>query len=187
MRLAFIPYLMAGDPDLDDHEAVARRVERGRARISSNWACPIAIHSPTGRRSRPPGSERSRTASVADVLALAKRCSGDSAPIVLFTYYNPVYQFGLQRFAAAAADAGAAGAIVPDLALEESAALREALADAGAGDAAARRTVDAARARAPDRRGSSGFVYVVSRLGVTGAGKAPDFAPCARRLRRCER
>ncbi len=96
---------------------------------------------------------------------------------MLFTYFNPVYQYGIAAFARDAANAGASAAIIPDIALEEGVELREALAANGlempllvAPSTTRERAARVARA-------SSGFVYVVSRLGVTGAGEAPDFSP----------
>ncbi|MFY9632568.1 MAG: tryptophan synthase subunit alpha [Candidatus Cybelea sp.] len=176
-RLAFIPYLMAGDPDLATTEQLIGALSAQGAdliELGVPYSDPLA-DGPTiaaaGQRALSNG------VGLPEVLALAKRCSGDSAPIVLFTYYNPVYQFGLQRFAAALADTGAAGAIVPDLALEESAELREALAEWGLEMPL---LVAPSTPRERSRRigeAAGGFVYVVSRLGVTGAGKAPDFAP----------
>ena len=176
-RLAFIPYLMAGDPDLTTTEQLIGALSADGAdliELGVPYSDPLA-DGPTiaaaGQRALGNG------VGLPEVLALAKRCSRNSAPIVLFTYYNPVYQFGVRHFAAALAGAGVAGAIVPDLALEESAELREALAEQGlempllvapsTPSERARRIAEAA----------GGFVYVVSRLGVTGAGNAPDFAP----------
>ena len=101
---------------------------------------------------------------------------------MLFTYYNPVYQFGVERFAREAAGAGVAGAIVPDVALEESAELRAALQAKGLAMPllVAPSTPQQRAARIADA--ATGFVYVVSRLGVTGAGTAVDFAPLRRQL-----
>jgi tryptophan synthase alpha chain len=175
-RLAFIPYLMAGDPDVTTTEQFIGALSADGAdliELGVPYSDPLA-DGPTiaaaGQRALGNG------VGLLEVLALAKRCSGNSAPIVLFTYYNPVYQFGVRRFAAALTGAGVAGAIVPDLALEESAELRAALAEQGlempllvapsTPSGRARRIAEAA----------GGFVYVVSRLGVTGAGNAPRFA-----------
>lgn len=176
-RLAFIPYLMAGDPDVATTEQLIGALSADGAdliELGVPYSDPLA-DGPTiaaaGQRALGNGI------GLPDALALAKRCSGNSAPIVLFTYYNPVYQFGVRRFAAELAGAGVAGAIVPDLALEESAALREALEEQGL-----EMPLLVAPSTPPERarriaQAAGGFVYVVSRLGVTGAGNAPDFAP----------
>jgi tryptophan synthase alpha chain len=100
----------------------------------------------------------------------------------MFTYCNPVVQFGLERFADALCAAGIAGAIVPDLPLEETGALRTAFAPRGlalplliAPTTPLDRAVEIAEA-------SDGFVYLVSRLGVTSAERGPDLDWIASRI-----
>ena len=173
---------MAGDPDLETTEAILSTLSSAGAdviELGVPYSDPLA-DGPTiaaaGQRALG-GATHLR-----GVLALASQCRERCAPIVLFTYYNPVYQFGVERFAHEAAAAGIAGAIVPDVALEESAELRGCARSAWTGDAAARRALDAARTRGAIADAATGFVYVVSRLGVTGAGHAPDFAPLRRQL-----
>jgi tryptophan synthase alpha chain len=175
-RLAFIPYLMAGDPDVTTTEQFIGALSADGAdliELGVPYSDPLA-DGPTiaaaGQRALGNG------VGLLEVLALAKRCSGNSAPIVLFTYYNPVYQFGVRRFAAALTGAGGAGVIVPDLALEESAELRAALAEQGL-EMPLLVAPSTPSGRAHRIAGAAGgFVYVVSRLGVTGAGNAPRFA-----------
>lgn len=102
-------------------------------------------------------------------------------PVCVMTYYNLVYREGHRRFAEALATAGVAGAIVPDLALEEASGWCE------AADAAAVATVLLVAPTTPEKRAraicarSRGFVYGVGRMGVTGeraalAGSARDVA-----------
>ncbi|PYV01191.1 MAG: tryptophan synthase subunit alpha [Acidobacteria bacterium] len=90
------------------------------------------------------------------------------APVILFTYYNPVLQYGLENFARAAAEAGADGALVVDLTPEEAEAYVSAMRA---------RKLDTAFLASPtstDERLervaklSSGFLYLISRTGVTG-------------------
>lgn len=175
-RTALIPYVMAGDPDTETTELIVRALAASGAdaiELGIPYGDPLA-DGPTiaaaGMRALRSGT------TIADVLRIAERLSG-TLPIVLFTYYNPVLQYGIERFASEAAAAGVAGLIVPDIALEEGTDLRQALsqhslempllvAPSTPHDRAARIAAAA-----------SGFVYVVSRLGVTGAGAAPDFAP----------
>lgn len=103
-------------------------------------------------------------------------------PIVYFTYVNPVDRYGIARFADAAAKSGAVGAIVPDLPLEESAELIEAFRAHGlALPLLIAPTTPSERARRI-AEASSGFVYVVSRMGVTGARRVPDFTATAARV-----
>lgn len=180
-RVAFIPYVMAGDPDLATTGAVIRALAEAGAdvvELGVPYSDPLA-DGPTiaaaGARALENGTRLS------DVLELAQRC-GANVPLLLFTYFNPIYQFGIGTFAEQAAAIGIAGAIVPDCSLEESLDLRVALQRHGlempllvAPSTKRERAARVAEA-------SSGFVYVVSRLGVTGAGKTPNFAPLRARL-----
>jgi tryptophan synthase alpha chain len=181
-RLAFVPYVMAGDPDLETTEAILLALSAAGAdviELGVPYSDPLA-DGPTiaasGQRAL------SGATNLPGVLALASRSREGCAPIVLFTYYNPVYQFGVERFAREAATAGVAGAIVPDVALEESAELRDALQAHGLAMPllVAPSTPHGRAATIADA--ATGFVYVVSRLGVTGAGTIPDFAPLRRQL-----
>jgi tryptophan synthase alpha chain len=181
-RVAFIPYVMAGDPDLATTEAILAALSAAGAdviELGIPYSDPLA-DGPTiasaGARALANGTH------VTDVISLVRRRSADCAPMLLFTYFNPVYQFGVERFARAAAGAGAAGAIVPDCALEESEALRDALR---AHELAMPLLVAPSTPRERAQliaEAATGFVYVVSRLGVTGAGSAPNFAPLKAQL-----
>jgi tryptophan synthase alpha chain len=106
-------------------------------------------------------------------LALVKEAVYEcSTPAVIMTYYNPVHSYGLARFAAASASAGVAGLIVPDLPYEECAELDEALRAQGVA------LVQLVAPTTSDERASMlaaasrGWVYAVSRMGVTGARQA---------------
>jgi tryptophan synthase alpha chain len=182
-KCAFIPYIMAGDPDLATTSRIIDAVRDAGAdaiELGIPYGDPLA-DGPTiaaaGIRALHGGI------GIADVLQLVRDAvSRNAPPIVLFTYFNPVYQYGLERFAADAADAGAAGVIVPDIALEEGQELRDALRTHGL-----EMPLLVAPSTPRDRaariaEASTGFVYVVSRLGVTGAGAAPDFTPLRRQV-----
>jgi len=101
-------------------------------------------------------------------------------PLVVMTYYNLIFRMGEERFAGMLASAGVAGAIVPDLPLEESGSWRK------AADAAGIDTVLLVAPSTPDKRAewiceaSSGFVYAVGRMGVTG--EQADLAASARQV-----
>ncbi|MGZ3522962.1 MAG: tryptophan synthase subunit alpha [Vulcanimicrobiaceae bacterium] len=177
-RSAFIPYLMAGDPDLDTTARMLDAITAAGAdaiELGIPYGDPLA----DGPTIAAAGVRALRNGvAIEDVLGLVRGAKARSiAPIVLFTYYNPVYQYGVERFARDAASAGATGVIVPDIALEEAEELRMTLAAAGVQMpllvAPSTSRERAARIAAQ----SSGFVYVVSRLGVTGANAAPDFSP----------
>lgn len=174
----FIPYVMGGDPDLATTRALLDALSKAGAaaiELGIPYGDPLA-DGPTvaaaGQRALHNGTR------IVDVLQIAKdaRASG-CAPIVLFTYFNPILQFGIARFARAAAEAGVAGAIVPDIALEEGDELREALEAAGIAMPLLIAPSTSRERAAKICERSTGFVYVVSRLGVTGAASAPDFSP----------
>lgn len=177
-RCAFIPYLMAGDPDLQTTaDLIDALTAAGASAIELGipYGDPLA-DGPTiaaaGARALANG------VGIADVLELVRgaRARG-AAPIVLFTYFNPVYRYGIERFAAEASQAGASAVIVPDIALEEGHDLRSALNERGL-QAPLLVAPSTPRERAARiAQASTGFIYVVSRLGVTGAGAAPDFQP----------
>ncbi|MGH7756408.1 MAG: tryptophan synthase subunit alpha, partial [Vulcanimicrobiaceae bacterium] len=97
---------------------------------------------------------------------------------------NPVVQFGATRFAAAARSAGALGAIVPDVPLEELDEIRPAFHAEGLGIPLLIAPTTPLERATRIAAASDGFVYVVSRLGVTGAGRQPDFAATADHVRR---
>ncbi|HEY8313079.1 MAG TPA: tryptophan synthase subunit alpha [Candidatus Baltobacteraceae bacterium] len=177
-RSAFIPYVMAGDPDLATTGAILGALSDcgvDAIELGIPYGDPLA-DGPTiaraGVRALGNGVE------IEDVFALV-RSSLDrrGVPIVLFTYFNPVYQFGVDRFAREASAAGACAVIVPDIAFEEARELRATLATANVQMpllVAPSTPIERAQAIAAQ---SGGFVYVVSRLGVTGAKTEPDFAP----------
>lgn len=173
---AFIPYLMAGDPDLETTEWMLRALARAGAaaiELGIPYGDPLA-DGPTIAAAAQRALARGVT--TRDVLELTKRV-GAEIPVVLFTYFNPVYKYGIERFAADAAAAGASGVIVPDLSLEEIDALQPMLEKHGlAMPLLVAPTTPPSRAAQIAQR-ASGFVYVVSRLGVTGAGSAPDLGP----------
>ncbi len=177
-KTAFIPYLMAGDPNLETTAALIDAMKAAGAdaiELGIPYGDPLA-DGPTiaaaGVRALAKGT------GVSQVLDLVRNANTNGAPpIVLFTYFNPVYQYGIERFARDAADAGAYGVIVPDVALEEAEELHDALSRNGL-----QMPLLVAPSTPRDRaariaEASTGFVYVVSRLGVTGAGAAPDFTP----------
>ena len=182
-RGVLIPYLCAGDPDLATSEALLEMLAASGVdaiELGIPYGDPLA-DGPTIAAAAQRALDEG--ASLESTLEMARRAtSGGAPPILFFTYFNPVSQFGLERFAAACVAAGVAGAIVPDLPLEESGPLREAFARHGlalplliAPTTPPQRAVRLAEL-------SDGFVYLVSRLGVTSASRDPDFAWVAERV-----
>lgn len=97
---------------------------------------------------------------------------GGGAPRLVMTYYNPVFKAGEEAFCRRAARAGYAGLIVPDLPLEESAGLRRAAARAGLAWVPLVTPTSSPARVAALCASATGFVYAVSRLGVTGERRA---------------
>jgi tryptophan synthase alpha chain len=116
---------MAGDPDLETTALILETLGdagAGLIELGIPYGDPLA-DGPTiaaaGQRALARGTR------IRDAFELVRRARSDGAPpIVLFTYLNPVLQYGVERFAADARRSGAAGVIVPDAALEETAELR---------------------------------------------------------------
>lgn len=169
-RAALIPYVTAGHPRLDaTAEVLAMLAESGADAIELGvpFSDPLA-DGPTIQRS---SYEAIRNgADLAWTLAeLAHFREGHDTPVVLFTYLNPVLRFGLPRFLAEAEGAGAQALLLTDLPVGADAAL-EAQIDASPLD----RIRLVAPTTGPERlrdiaAGARGFLYYVSRTGVTGA------------------
>ena len=186
-RPALVAYLTCGDPDLVTTRQVAlAAVEAGAEvlELGVPFSDPVA-DGPVIQRA----SERAlrQGTSLAQVLQLAGDLrSQTSAGMIVFSYLNPILQFGLDRFCDQASKAGLDGALVTDLPVEE------------AGDylrAMRARKLAAVFLAAPtstDLRlkqiaeASSGFVYAVARTGVTGERDQPpqDARELVRRLRK---
>jgi tryptophan synthase alpha chain len=179
-RGVLIPYLCAGDPDrATSAKLLAATVAAGSdiVELGIPYGDPLA-DGPTIAAAAQRALEAGTT--IDDALELAAAVRG--VPVIMFTYLNPVVQYGLGRFAAALAERGIAGAIVPDVPLEETDDIRAAFAPHGlAFPQLIAPTTPPARAEAL-ARASEGFTYLVSRLGVTGAKKEPDFAWIAERV-----
>jgi tryptophan synthase alpha chain len=185
-KKAFVAFLSAGDPSLERTVRAAGELERAGASVLElgvPFSDPLA-DGPVIQRSSQRALERGVT--LPDVLAAVKQIRAQSAlPLLLFSYFNPLLQYGLERLARDAKAAGLDGALVTDLPPEE----------AGEWLAAARPvgldTVFLAAPTSTDDRlrkvaeASRGFVYAVSRTGVTGERQAlsDDARPLVARLR----
>jgi tryptophan synthase alpha chain len=178
-EVGIVAYITAGDPSLDATHKFVLALEEGGADIIElgvPFSDPLA-DGPTIQRA----SERAlkSAASLAGVLDLVRRIRQSSQiPLVLFSYFNPILQMGLEKFAAAAAQAGADGVLATDLTPEESEDYRRIL------HAQNLDTIFLAAPTSTDERlkkisgCSSGFLYLISRTGVTGAKDAlPDDLP----------
>lgn len=184
-RTALIPFVVAGDPDLKTtEELVLKMAEAGADIIELGvpFSDPLA-DGPTIQAA----SQRAlqNGINLKDIFSLAERLKGINTPLVLMTYFNPVFHYGLKDFAESCGRSGIDGVIIPDLPPEE----------AGPWMGEARRTgLDtiflAAPTSPPDRiklvsRYSRGFIYYVSITGVTGAREnLPDeLGPAVKRIK----
>src|SRR6476619_1524506 len=172
-RGGLVAYLTAGDPDPERSTAIVTAVAQAGAdvlEIGVPFSDPLA-DGPVIQRA----IERALAAGMTLLgsLELVRRVrSAVDTPIVLFTYANPVLRMEPRAFARAAADAGVDGVLILDYPVEEAEPLRAPLVDAGLDPIflVSPTTTD-------DRIGRSaqlgrGFLYIISRLGVTGARNA---------------
>jgi tryptophan synthase alpha subunit len=167
-----IPFVPAGDPDLDfTRELIVELARAGASVIELGvpFSDPMA-DGPVIQRS----SERAlrNQVGIAEILhTVSQARESTHVPIVLFSYYNPLLQFGLERLAGEAAEAGVDGVLVTDLAPEEAEDFQIALSAEQLDMiylVAPTSTDDRLRMIAER---ASGFVYAVSRNGVTGTRK----------------
>jgi tryptophan synthase alpha chain len=169
-RAAFIPYVMAGDPDLETTGMILESLTAAGAdaiELGIPYGDPLA-DGPTIAAAAQRALDRGVNMRDVFALVLAHKNKG-GAPIILFTYYNPVYKYGHKEFARDASEAGASAVIVPDIALEEGEELAKTLATHGIDMPLLVAPSTNAKRAARIAEQSSGFIYVVSRLGVTGA------------------
>lgn len=164
-----IPFVTVGDPDLD----LTARIVVGMAEAGADlvelgipYSDPVA-DGPVIQAS----SQRAldRGVKLADVFGVVRAVrSRSQVPLILFTYCNPVFRYGLERFMSEAAAAGADGLIMPDIPPEEAAEIRSAARSYGLD------TVFLVAPTSTDERirkvceASAGFVYLVAATGVTG-------------------
>jgi tryptophan synthase alpha chain len=166
---ALIPFITAGDPDLATTAEALQVLDRNGAdliELGVPYADPLA-DGPTIQAAATRSLKKGTTLEA--VLKLVEAVSPKiSAPIILFTYYNPVLNRGIEKFLKDIYAAGARGLVIPDLPLEEMDDLLAAAADIGiAVILLVAPTSPEDRIRVIAER-SQGFVYLVSVTGVTG-------------------
>jgi tryptophan synthase alpha chain len=182
-----VAYVTCGDPNI----AVTREIVLAACRAGADvielgvpFSDPVA-DGPVIQRA----SERAlkQGTSLENVLQLASDLrKGTDAGLIIFSYLNPILRFGLERFCAEAAKAGVDGALVTDLTVEEAGEYRRMMA------AHDLDTIFLAAPTSPDQRlkaiteACRGFVYAVSRTGITGAQKqlATDAQALVKRIRK---
>src|SRR5262249_37703105 len=168
-RKAFIPFVTAGDPSLDATALAVRELARRGGHlveIGFPYSDPIADGSVIQASYT---RALARGLRLGDVFALVRDLAGLGAPLVGMVSYSLVFHRGPERFLDEAVAAGLAGAVVPDLPVEEAAGLA-ALAAARDFKLVQLVTPTTPRERAREIvRQATGFVYAVSVAGITGA------------------
>jgi len=169
-RPGLITFTTAGDPDLPRSAEILLALDRGGAdvlEVGVPFSDPLA-DGPVIQRA----TERALAAgsNLRQALTLVERVRSQvKAPIVVFSYANPLLRMGIEAFARRAAEAGVDGVLALDLPIEEAGAFRSTLSDAGLDTIflLSPTTTDARIRKAAEL--GSGFLYGISRLGVTGA------------------
>src|SRR5438034_1079544 len=169
-RPGLVTYTTAGDPDLARSGDILQALDRAGAdviEVGVPFSDPLAdgpvIQRATERALAAGGSLRSTLALVEKIRPRV------AAPVVIFSYANPLLRMGVEQFARAAAAAGVDGVLALDLPIEEAGSFRETLAAAGLDTIflLSPTTTDARIRKAAEL--GRGFLYGISRLGVTGA------------------
>ena len=168
-QCALIPFITAGDPDLETTAEALRILDRNGAdmiELGVPYSDPLAdgpVIQAAATRALAKG------VNLQQVLELVESVSPDlQAPIILFTYYNPILNLGVKSFLEKIVKAGVRGLVVPDLPVDESTELLETAAEIGV-----EVILLVAPTSSPERiqtivEKSQGFIYLVSVTGVTG-------------------
>jgi tryptophan synthase alpha chain len=182
-----VAYVTCGDPDLATTGEIVLAAIRGGAdviELGVPFSDPVA-DGPVIQRA----SERAlmHSISLQDVLGLAQEIRKESeAGLVIFSYLNPILRLGMERFCQEAVQAGVDGVLVTDLTVEEAGEYRRLMEEHGLAP------IFLAAPTSPDQRlkkiaqACQGFVYAVSRTGVTGTRNelAADARELVRRIRK---
>ena len=168
-QCALVPFITAGDPDL---ETTAKAIEV----LAQNGADMIELGVPySDPLADGPTIQAAATRALAkgvkleDVLTLVQQVrSKVTIPIILFTYYNPIYYRGAEKFLKLIKDAGVSGLVVPDLPLEEADVLLKPANEMGIEVTLLVAPTSPAERIEAIANSSRGFIYLVSVTGVTG-------------------
>jgi tryptophan synthase alpha chain len=169
-RVGLVTYVTAGDPSLERAADILLALDRAGAdviEVGVPFSDPVAdgpVIQRACERALAAGATLER---VLDLVAAVR--PSVRAPIVLFSYANPIYRMGFERFAARASDAGVDGVLALDIPVEESGPIRDALLGHELDPIyLLSPTTTDERARRAGELGR-GFLYLISRAGVTGA------------------
>ena len=169
-RKALIPYIMSGDPSLDQTEKFIIDLEKSGADIIElgvPFSDPLA-DGPTIQRAAETSLSKGTTLKkvLASVRSIRKQTD---IPLILMTYFNPVFKYGTERFVKDAVDAGVDGVIIPDLIPDEADDYLK-LARAKGLDTIFLLAPTSTEERIKKvAKASTGFIYLVSITGITGS------------------
>lgn len=169
-KKAFIPYIMAGDPSIEKTKEIVIMFEECGAdivEIGVPFTDPLA-DGPTIQRAAERALKNGVT--LKKVIALVKDLRQKTKiPLVLMTYYNPVFKYGEERFIADAKDAGVDGVIIPDLPPDEAGEFTRLAKNAAVASIFLLAPTSTDERIKKVARASTGFIYYVSITGITGA------------------
>jgi tryptophan synthase alpha chain len=186
-QTGLVTYVTAGDPTLDESAAILEALDRAGAdviELGIPFSDPLADGPVIQRASERALAAGGSLAASLDLIARVR--SRVCAPIVVFSYANPLFRMGIDTFAARAAAAGVDGVLALDLPIEEAGEFRATMDGAGIDTIfLLSPTTTDERIRRAGQLGR-GFLYVISRLGVTGARDtlAEGAEPLIARIRR---
>ena len=168
-KRAFIPFICAGDPDLESTKKALKILDDAGAdviELGVPYSDPLA-DGPVIQAAATRALENGATLN--KVIDLVREMTPQiKAPIVMFTYYNPIYQRGVDKFCADIAAAGAKGLLVPDIPLEETYDVSEIASKHGIELVLLSTPTTPVERAKKIAQATKGFVYLVSVTGVTG-------------------
>ena len=168
-QCALIPFITAGDPDLETTAEALRILDRNGAdaiELGVPYSDPLA-DGPVIQAAATRALEKG--VNLEQVLKLVESVSPDlQAPIILFTYYNPILNLGIKSFMEQISSAGVKGLVVPDLPVDESAELLETATNFGIEVILLIAPTSSKERIETIAQKSQGFIYLVSVTGVTG-------------------
>ena len=186
-RKGVVPYITAGDPDLETTYELLVALARGGAtaiELGMPFSDPAADGPVIQRACERALARGVKLNAVLEVAARAVQTSG--APIVLFSYLNPLLRHGLDKLAQDAADAGLAGVLVTDLPAESAQGFSHALQRRGLDLVSLVAPTSTEQRIAQIAQHATGFLYAISVTGVTGTRQqlSADASALLQRIRR---
>ncbi len=176
-RKGFIPFVSAGDPNIEASEQIVLALAEGGADIIElgvPFTDPMA-DGPTIQASSMRALKSG--ANLADILMMVRRIRDKTnVPIVLFSYLNPLYRYGIEKLSNDASKAGVNGILITDAVDNEAAEIRNTLRTDGLELISLVAPTTSDERLAAISKDAGGFIYAVSRAGVTGARNETDNA-----------